>query len=142
MSELVKIPFEGPILWYALFLREKKWWSGKYSHVSLAGYADETWIMLDLHRSGVSVGVIHRHDEVIDFLSYAQAYHDIVKFGFVEARKSRFLRPMTCVSFVKHALGVRSGALRPDALFTSLIRDHSGVFINEAQDRRNSGAKA
>lgn len=124
--------FEQPVIWHVVFHPERKWWDRRFSHVSLAGLAEgNTWIHLDLHSRGLSLGSIFRHDEVQDYLSYLLAYHVVYRFGVVEVQRPVFGRPMTCVSFVKHALGIKSRALRPSGLLKSLIRENSGVLLNE-----------
>lgn len=126
--------FENPIIWHVVFHAEPRWWAKKYHHVSLAGRAEGTWVNLDLHRKGVSISTIYKYDEVNDYLSFLLTHYTVVRFGPVDELKGAFLRPMTCVQFVKHALGVRSSALRPDGLLTTLLRDYDGVLLNETQD--------
>lgn len=133
-----KYPYETPIIWHVCFSKEKKWWAGKYSHAHLAGYSDGTWFNLDLHLEGVSSGMLYTHDDVTDYLSFLLTHFDVVRFGPVRSRATRFARPLTCVSFIKHFLGVRSGALRPDGLFRTLVEEYDGVFLNEdARDQRD-----
>lgn len=135
--------FDQSLIWHVIF-HPGRLWGGKYRHVSLAGYADTTWINLDLHRGGVAMSLIYRHDEVHDYLTFLNAHYTIIKFG--PARSSRmgqFGRPLTCVGFAKHLLGFKSGALRPDGLLRDLTRDRDAELINEAQDPiRNSGAES
>lgn len=136
-------PFDQPVIWHVVFHPAPRWWARRFSHVSLAGAADGTWIHLDLHRQGVSVATVYRYDEVNDYLSFLLAHYTVVRFGAVEQMRSSFFRPMTCVSFVKHTLGIHSSALRPDALFKILLRDYDGVLLDEAQDPAgNTGTSA
>ncbi|TNE43433.1 MAG: hypothetical protein EP341_11465, partial [Sphingomonadales bacterium] len=81
-------PYEQPIIWHACFLPEKRWWSGRFSHVLLAGLTEETWIHLDMHKIGVGIGAHYRFDDVQDYLSYLLAHYVVVRFGAVEERRS------------------------------------------------------
>lgn len=124
--------------WFVVFHpKEKKhWWAGRFSHVSLAGFSNETWTHLDLKRGGVDVRVFYAYDDVQDYLSFLSAYHVVLKFGLPIATGKEWLRPMTCVGFVKHVLGVRSRALLPDQLFEILIRDNKAELINDPEGTR------
>lgn len=129
------------MIWHVIFHPKEKrhWWAHRFSHVSLAGYHNETWTQLDLGRGGVDVRCFYAHDEVHGYLAYLTGHHTVVRFGEALGPGKFFWRPMTCVSFVKHTLGVRSRALRPDGLFTSLIRDNNAVIVNETQGSTGNG---
>lgn len=122
--------FDQVPIWHVVFHRGESLWSREFRHVSLAGFTNESWINLDLHRRQVSTAVIYAHDDVQDYLSYLLAHYTIVRFGPAQPRSYGFLRPLTCVSFVKHVLGVRSSALRPDGLFRSLVQDYEAEVLN------------
>lgn len=116
------------MIWFAVFHPTAGGWAKvlrqRFCHVSLAGYANDTWVHLDVGRDGVEVNTIYAHDEVNGYLSFLLEYMVLVKVGHVDRPGKQFFRPMTCVSFVKHALGLRSGALLPDGLFRSLSLEH------------------
>lgn len=136
-------PFDQSIIWHVIFHPEPKWWARHHSHVSLAGFSNDTWLHLDLHSSGTSIASIYHYDEVQDFLSFLLTYYTVVRFGPTIAEKRHFLRPMSCVSFVKHTLGVRSSALLPDGLLRDLVRNYGAEVLNEAEDPKgNDGANA
>ena len=118
-------------LWHVLFHRppKRRWYAREFSHVSIAFRQNETWVHLDLHASGFRPGVYFTFDEVQDFLAHACATTTIVRLQHVPIR-SHFLRPMSCVSFVKHVMGLRSRALLPDTLFRDLVENHGGEVIN------------
>lgn len=128
--------FDQSLIWHVIFHPEKRWWSGPHSHVSLAGFANDTWLHLDLQRAGVTVAAIYHYDEVQDFLSMLLAHYTVVRFGPAVGEQRHFLRPMSCVAFVKHVLGVRSSALLPDGLLRDLVRDYGAEVLNEAQDTK------
>lgn len=119
------------MIWYVVFHpKGSRLWPGRYCHASLAGYDNETWVEIDLHRRGVVVKPIFAHDEVREYLAVLLSHYTVVKFGPSQGQGRHFLRPMTCVSFIKHTLGVRSRALLPDGLLHSLVRDHGAEVLN------------
>lgn len=132
------------MIWHVIFHPKEKrhWWARRFSHVSLAGYHNETWVQLDLGRPGVDIRTFYAHDEVHGYLSYLTGHHTVLRFGEAVGPGRRFGRPMTCVGFVKHVLGVRSRALLPDGLFTTLIRDNNAVIVNETQATKRDGGTA
>lgn len=128
--------------WFVIFHpKEKKhWWARRFSHVSLAGFSNETWTQLDLGRSGVDVRTFYAHDDVQDYLSYLTAHHVVIFYGEgSHGNGGEFWRPLTCVGFVKHTLGMRARALSPDRLFETLIRVNKPVINNETQNARRNG---
>lgn len=126
--------FDKSMIWFVIFHpAQGEWWTRKFRHVSLAGYANETWLHIDVQRKGVGVAAIYSHDEVTDFLSFLLAHYTVVKFGPALGNSRHFLQPMSCVSFVKHTLGVRSGALRPDGLFRTLVQNYGSEVQGETQ---------
>ena len=93
-------PFDQSLIWHVIFHPERRWWSGKHSHVSLAGFANDTWLHIDLQRAGLSVASIYHFDEVENFLTFLLSHYTVVRFGPSIDEKRHFLRPMTCVAFV------------------------------------------
>lgn len=134
--------FDQSPIWHVVFHHGRSLWSRRFRHVSLAGYTNDSWLHLDLHRGYVSTAVIYHHDDVQEYLSYLLTHYTVVKFGPSLPRSRQFGRPMTCVNFTKHVLGVRSGALRPDGLFTSLVRDHNAEVINATESPEGNGRAA
>lgn len=130
-----------PVIWYAVFAPKKKhhWWARKFGHVSLLAYSNDTWTHIDLHRHRVDVRTFYAHDEVRDGLSFLLHYNTILKVGPAKD-VSHFYMPLTCVTFVKHTLGIPSRALRPDALYRTLVHDHNAEIVNEGPiDEGNAG---
>lgn len=112
--------------------RPDHWWARKYGHVSIVHYQDEAWIHQDLQQQGLCFQMVHKHDEVQAFLSHLFDNAFIVRVPV--SVNPCFLAPMTCVSFVKHALGIRSRALLPDGLLRDLLRNPDAEHVNvEAQ---------
>lgn len=136
--------FDQTIIWHVIFHPGKSLWSRRFSHVSLAGFSNETWLHLDVQLGGVNVASIFHHDEVKDYLTFLLAHYTVVRFGSANALPARtFFAPLTCVSFVKHTLRFRSCALRPDPLFKHLLREDNVKVLNETQGSgRDGGAEA
>lgn len=123
--------FDPSLIWHVVFHPGRILWSGNYRHVSLLGYSNDTWVYLDLQRRGVSISLLYHHDEIEEFLGTLALSYPIVKFGPAEGKTSHFFKPMSCVSFSKHLLGVRSSALLPDALFRNLTVNRGCEVIND-----------
>ncbi|MBL4898135.1 MAG: hypothetical protein JKX76_00675 [Colwellia sp.] len=135
--------FDQSLIWHVVFHPGKTLWSRQFSHVSLAGYSNDTWLHLDVQRGGVNVASIYHHDEVQDYLTFILGHYTVLRFGPSQERPARtFLAPMTCVSFAKHVLRFRSCALRPDRLFSDLVRVEGTEVLNEnPESRRVTGAE-
>ncbi len=134
-----------PVVWHVIFHRREKhqWWARRYGHVSVVGFVNETWMHLDLNRSGFIAEAFFSYDERQEFLSKCLCYSDVVRVPVLSESRSHFMRPMTCVSFVKQVLGLRSRALLPDQLFDTLTQNHGAEWLNEQTEspRGNSGTK-
>lgn len=135
--------FDQSLIWHVVFHPGKTWWSRKYRHVSLAGYSNDTWLHLDVNIKGVSVANLYHYDEVHDYLTYLVAHYHVLRFGPTLEKSRQFFSPLTCVSFVKHVLGVRSCALLPDGLERTLRLNYGAEVIHEGQGTSgNSGTEA
>lgn len=134
-------PFDQSLIWHVVFHPGKRLWSRRFCHVSLAGYSNDTWLHLDLQRHGINAASIYHHDEVEQYLEFLCANYTVIKFGPAQPHSSRaFMGPMTCVSFVKHMLRLRSSALRPDRLFSDLLRVEGTEIINENAETARGNA--
>jgi len=138
---MIVYPFDQQIIWHVCFHDNARWW-GQQSHVSLAGYSGETWLHLDLQRGGVSCALIYAHDDVGQYLDFLLENYAVLRFGPCRGRSRSFFAPLTCVSFVKHVLGVRSGALRPSALYRDLVGEYRAERLNEPESSQPDGGAA
>ena len=139
---MIVYPFDQAVIWHVCFHDEPRWW-GKRSHVHLAGYADGTWLHLDLQKKGFCAGMIYAHDDVGRYLDFLLENYAVLRFGPCRGRSAAYLGPMTCVGFVKHVLGVRSGALRPWGLSRDLVRVYGAEWLNDPESSRShTGAAA
>lgn len=123
--------FDPSLIWYVCFHEGRAPWAKRFRHVSLMGHANDTWVYIDMQRRGVSVQLIYHHDDVQWFWNTVGKELTVVKFGPARAERAHFMRPMTCVSFAKHVLGIRSSALLPDGLFRSLTTKHECEVMND-----------
>ncbi len=132
---------EPPFAYIAFWPKDPhQWWAREYSHVSTFWCDKDTWIHLNSERRGFEVGVFHEHDEVEDFLTYMLAHTLVVKCKVL--LKSYFFHPMTCVSITKHAFGIESRALFPDALLATLRKSkHAEIQNGRVETQGNIGAE-
>lgn len=131
-----------PIGFLAFWPKEPhQWWARRYSHVTMFFYGGDTWVHIDIERRGVQIEVHYAHEQVQDFLSRVLHYALVVKLP--QRVRSHFLEPMTCVSFIKHAFGIRSCALFPDGLLRTLRKNPDVEILNEEPEGRGiPGAEA
>lgn len=134
-------PSDPGMIWHVIFHPGKAWYAKRFSHVSLAGFCNDTWLHLDLTDEGVIASPIYAYDEVEDYLTLLLAHYAVVRFGPSLGQGRHFFAPMTCVSFVKHVLGIRSGALRPDGLFSDLIEKFDVRLLNEVAKTASGNAR-
>lgn len=113
---------------YLVFHHGKSLWSRRFKHVSVLLYEDGVWSHIDFGRRGADFVATWRENEIHEILSIAMHYHTLVHVPVGSA--THFFRPMTCVSFAKHMLGIPSRALRPDALFRDVLRIPGAETIN------------
>lgn len=131
--------YEAPIVWHVIFHPKGDWWwwPGKFRHVSLAGYCNDTWLHIDLGRGGASICPIYHYQEIEDYLSYMLHHYTVLRVPDAPRKPSasRFLLPMSCVSLATHILGLPNRALLPDGLYRNLLKNHSAVVVpNENQN--------
>lgn len=123
------------MIWFVVFHNRLpgQWWARKYGHVSLLGFSNKTWVRLDLGYDKVEVGSHYAFEDVQHMLADYLSHTTVLKFGPAYAPGRHFFHPMTCVSFVKQVLGLRSRALLPDHLFSHLVAKHDVEIMNEVE---------
>lgn len=121
-----------PDEWTVVFHREasSRWFSfialGRFKHVSAFAYLPglRGWVIHDWQHTGMRVAVLPHSDEACrliramfgpstEWVTVARRPGPSSRTGF---------RLGSCVGAVKHLLGIRSHALRPDALYRHLAR--------------------
>lgn len=121
----------------------RRFWKGRYGHISILFHDDETWVAVSVEHDGVRFKAMHRAEEVDEYLTLCCAYATVVRIFTEENPRPAFFRPMTCVSFVRHAFGIRSRALFPDGLLRDCLRTGIAEVVNDEdpEGQGNTGAE-
>jgi hypothetical protein len=138
-----------PQEWFVIFHPEAstRWLAalavGRFKHVSAFAYVPvgDCWIFLDAEWSGLRI--VHARHDVARAQIARYAEHCVI------VRAPRAAAPMalagrlgfTCVSAVRHLLGVRAWSLRPDALYRHLLAN-GGERTDDARDSGRPDAPA
>lgn len=138
-----------PAEWFVLFHTKafNRWFSlialGRFKHVSAIGYYPgfKAWIVYDVQFSRTQLVLIARDAAARATLARYTAGCTMVKIARRDGWSPLWSRfGFFCVPAIKHLLGVRSCALRPDALYAHLIRN-GGIAI-DGRDGRPDHANA
>jgi hypothetical protein len=118
-----------PERWVLVFQRESKvWWvrwlaRGRYRHVAAYAYLPgfKAWLIYDVNMIRTSIAVVPDGDEALGWLYELTKDADLMAFRRQPgaARTAPLLG--WCVPAIKHLIGLRSGALRPDTLFRDCL---------------------
>jgi len=119
-----------PEEWTIVFHREasSRWFSfiafGKFKHVSAFAYLAglNGWVIHDWHAGGLQVAVLPHSTETCRIISTLFGGGEWIKVRRQAGTSWSGFRLGTCVGAVKHLLGLRSNALRPDGLYRYLVR--------------------
>lgn len=142
-----------PDRWTVVFhVKRASWWVellafGRFKHVSAFAYVPlmRAWLVYDVQQAGTSLTVIPDCDSAITLLD--KLYGDCVMLSVrrQEPCGNAFRLGFWCVPAIKHLLGVRCGALRPDALYRHLRRNGAELIDNgdagPAAERHRSGTR-
>lgn len=140
-----------PTLWWVVFSEKTDtWWvrlfPGKYRHVKLIGYVPQCDAMV-FYEYRLSRMVISVYVGPKAFEAAAPWLADGVVIAMrpnITDRPSPFWHRFTfwCVPAVKHLIGLRSGALRPDTLLRDCLRNGGKPLESgEAPDGNGRSAK-
>lgn len=140
-----------PVEWFVVF-RERSvsrilgaLTPGRRKHVSAFGYCPgvKLWLVYDVQWSGTRI-MLMAQSEVLAWVGDAEMVK-IARIGHRMGLSSRFA--FTCVSAVKHLIGLRCVAATPDALYRHILRN-GGTTISDARHpapaaaRSRTGARA
>ena len=113
---------------------------GRFKHVSALGYCPgfRAWLLYDAQWGGMRVRLYSHETMRAMFAEYSR--------GCAVVKIARLNQPMRlssrlgfyCVPAIKHLLGLRNGALRPDALLRHCLRN-GGVLIDAGIEPSNPG---
>lgn len=144
--DVITRPWLGtPRQWIVLFDREvTTWWVnmlplGKYKHVRAFGYVPEAkaWIFYDVALDRTVIKIACDQDAkrlMADWLAKADAIS-------MPARAHGFPAPRLgfwCVPAIKHLIGLRSGALRPQTLWRDCLRQGGEIVAHESVSPRSA----
>lgn len=137
--EVVTRPWAGaPRQWIIVFDRKAAtWWInwlplGKYKHVRAFGYVPEAkaFIFYDVafDRTMIAIACDQAATALIrEWLTDADAISMPARAAGLPAPRIGFW----CVQAIKHLIGLRSGALRPSALWRDCLRQGGEIVANE-----------
>lgn len=141
MIDLVATSAAGqPKRWLVAFRRtsKSKWVRllacGTYQHVMAMGYVAEVdhWVFYEVRFRQTDIIVARgRHANAL-MAHYAQDA-DLLGIPSLQGGRSPFHFGFSCVSAVKHLIGLRSGALRPDTLFRHLILHGAEILSDDTR---------
>jgi hypothetical protein len=130
-----------PNEWFVVFHRKSfnRWlgWlaMGEFKHVSVFGYCPglKVWLLYDVQWSGTRIMLVDQ----ATLITWSNGC-DILKIKRVGAHMGLSSRlGLTCVSTVKHLVGLRCVAATPDQLYRHILRN-GGISICE-RPRRPTG---
>lgn len=115
---------------------------GHYKHVSAFGFVEraQSWVFFDWNLDRSHIFVVGNHEADIMIGEYS-TNHTVVRMArpIGQEKSVNFAVGGWCVPSVAHLVGLRSSALRPDALFRQCLA-HGGQIIepigqgNEAEN--------
>lgn len=133
-------PGHEPTAWLLLFSTAtgKPWLDrllpGRFKHVSAAGWVSEAkvWIFYDVSWLRTSLKVLDADAGDARF-AVRQRGHGVLKVWVEpEIRGAAMMRAgFWCVPAIKHLIGSRSGALRPDRLWRDLVAANAEIISYE-----------
>jgi hypothetical protein len=135
--DLVERPvFSTPSHWLIAFHTRvpSRWCSllalGHFKHVSAFGFmpAENLWLFYDVSLRGMQAGVIPATEAGYRELTRLHVGATLVRMPARRGPGVRFRFGFWCVPAVKHLLGIRCMALRPDALYR-WCRRNGGVQV-------------
>lgn len=124
-----------PVVWNLVFERKTiSWWShlamGRYKHVRAYGYVPflHVWQFVDIGLRGFDVFIAADGPPANAVIAHWIADADVLTIA--PRRDGRRCLPLLgfCVPAMKRLIGLRCGALRPDAFFAECLRNGAQPF--------------
>lgn len=135
-----------PKEWFVVFAEDSpKWWirwlaCGRFKHVSCFGKVERSgsWVFYDFHLDRAHVFVVGDW-EADRLIGHYAGMGTVVRFPRLLADDRPInLRPgLWCVPAIAHILGIRSCALRPDALFRQILARGGEIVGSEGQSNES-----
>lgn len=105
---------------------------GEFKHVSAFGYCAgfKAWLIYDVKWAGTTLSLVANNDQGRQVIMAWTDDCAVVKIARSGVRMGAAARlGFTCVTAVKHLIGLRCVAARPDALYRHILRN-GGVRID------------
>ncbi|MDB5937588.1 MAG: hypothetical protein JWQ01_4932 [Massilia sp.] len=105
---------------------------GRFKHVSAFAYLAgiKGWLVYDVQLDGTRLVVLPDIPESMDVIGRLTDGCDIISMRRGDAGSTGWRLGFWCVPAIKHLIGLRSGALRPDALRRDCLRN-GGEIVHE-----------
>lgn len=125
--------------WYiAFYPHHGHWWTkfipGRWKHCAAFSFSRiaRTWVFLDVSIYGVKCIVLPASEDSHLVLAHWTAGAGVLKMPAQCHLAPRPRLGMWCVPFVKHLIGIKGGAVRPDALWKDCLRQGAEVISDGA----------
>lgn len=133
----IKLSDCEPKDWFVVFCEDTdKWWIkllsfGKYKHVAAFGYVERaySWVFYDFHLDRARIYLVGDH-EAADVLAYYDSMGTIVRMARPIGKEAEvnIRSGWWCVPAIAHIIGMKSCALRPDALFRQCLANGGEII--------------
>lgn len=113
---------------------------GRYKHVMAMGYVEElnTWLFFDV-RLGHTNLYAARGDHALRLMAHYSQDADLLGIPARHRATPALRCGFWCVPSVKHLVGIRGGALRPDALWRDCVAQGATIIGYENVDTSSAG---
>lgn len=147
--EAVVLKAAEPARWTIVFHRqaESRFFAalamGHFKHVSAFAWLPDArvWLHYDLGFARTRIIALPDTAASKAYLTRVITGNAIVTMKVATDARPIFRLGLFCTSAVKHLVGLRCGALRPDALFASCLR-HGGELSDDASQNNPAGARS
>ncbi len=109
---------------------------GRYKHVAAFAYAADcrTWVWYEWGWNVAKIRVLPDDENARMLISAWTAGATVVRMDVLRHERASFRVGMWCVPAVKHLVGLRSGALLPDALLRDCVKAGAEVIIENGEN--------
>lgn len=131
------LKFAEPARWFLCFARTSpKWWvrwlaCGRYKHVNAFGCVNLdgvlVWVFYDVNVMRTCV-LLTRDCDAMPMMEHWAADSDVISIRPSPRGSYSYRLGFWCVPAVKHLIGLRSGALRVDALWRDCLRNGAEII--------------
>lgn len=114
---------------------------GRFKHVSVFAFAPDarTWVWIDVALMGTRVQLLPDTQAAQLILGDWTKEAAVLQMPVQERNRIRIAPGFWCVTAVKHMLGLRSGALLPDALWRDCLANGAKVIFDGLSETEQAG---